>query len=139
MDEQPIAKAIRGAREIPYDPEPMIRRINELLEEHHESFRHAALNSGLDHQAVRRILDGHRPYMHVCILLADHFGINPNELLELAGWPRLKAFDIQTGSAENLPIEAVDVAFDIAKISDPGVRKEVALAIRTLLKKYFQE
>jgi hypothetical protein len=25
--------------------------------------------------------------MPVCILLADHWGINPNELLMLAGWP----------------------------------------------------
>ena len=137
MDELPIAKALRASRNASYDPDPMIRRVNQLLNEHHESYRHAALNSGLDHQAVRRILDGHRPFIHICILLADHFGVNPNELLELAGWPRLKSFDLQTGSAENLPIEAVDVAFDIAKITDPGTRKEVAIAIRTLLKKYF--
>ena len=82
-------------------------------------------------------MDGHRPAFHICILLADHFGINPNELLELANWPRLKTFDVRTASAESLPIEAVDVAFDIAKIPDPGTRKEVAEAIRTLLKKYF--
>jgi hypothetical protein len=33
----------------------------------------------------------------------------------------------------------VDVAFDIANITDPGTRKEVAMAIRTLIKKYFVE
>jgi hypothetical protein len=36
-------------------------------------------------QAIRRIRAGHRPNLPVCILLADHWGINPNELLMLAG------------------------------------------------------
>lgn len=134
----PIAKSRRLARQARYDPEPLIQRLKALLEQHNETYREASLTAGLDHQAVRRILDGHRPVMHICILFADHFNINPNELLELAGWPKLKAFDIQTSSAENLPIEAVDVALDIARISDPGTRKAVALAIRTLLKKYFE-
>ena len=73
-----------------------------------------------------------------CILLADHLGVNPNEMLELAGWPPLKAFGIHTESAEALPPEAVDVARDIARISSPALRQQVAEAIRTLLKKYFE-
>ena len=76
--------------------------------------------------------------MHACILLADHFGVNPNEFLQLAGYPPLKVFDIETKSAERLPPEAVDVALDLARIPDPGVRKAVAEAMRTLLKQYFK-
>ena len=76
--------------------------------------------------------------MHVCILLADHFGINPNEMLQLAGWPTMKAFDIHTESAENLPPEAVDMAKEIAGIPNPGTRKTVAEAILTLVRKYFE-
>ena len=72
-----------------------------------------------------------------CILLADHLGVNPNELLTLAGWPRLKVFEIYTESAEASP-EAVDVARDIARISSPALCKQVAEAIRTLLAKYFE-
>ena len=79
-----------------------------------------------------------RPNMIACILLADHFGVNPNEFLQLAGWPALKVFDIQVTSAENLPPEAVDVAKDIARISDPGTRKMVTEAIRALLTRYFE-
>jgi hypothetical protein len=139
MDELPIAKSLRQARTTPYDPEPLIKRIDELLKQHNESFREASLDSGLDHQAIRRIRAGYRPQMPVCIMLADHFGINPNELLILAGWPTLKAFDIHTESAEHLPPEAVQVAKEIARIPNPGTRKTVAEAILVLVRKYFEE
>ena len=139
MDELPIAKAKRKARLEPYDSRPMIQRIEELLKHHNESFREASLDSGLDHQAIRRIRAGFRPQIEVCILLADHFGINPNELLQLAGWPTLKAFDIQTENAENLPPEAVSVAKEIARIPNPSTRKAVADAILVLVRKYFEE
>jgi catechol 2,3-dioxygenase-like lactoylglutathione lyase family enzyme len=64
----------------------------------------------------RRIRIGYRPNMQVCISVADHRSINPNELLILAGWPALKAFDIHTESAEHLLPEAVQVAMEIALI-----------------------
>jgi transcriptional regulator with XRE-family HTH domain len=137
MTDLPIARARRIAYEKPYDPEPMVERIQTLLKKHNESYREAALRSGLDHQAVRRVLSGQRPSFTACILLADHFGVNPNEFLELAGLPKLKAFNIQTASADGLPTEAVDVAMDIARIQNPGTRKQVAEAIRTLLAQYF--
>jgi hypothetical protein len=77
--------------------------------------------------------------MHICILLADHFGVNPNEILHLAGWPTLKAFDVSVVDAVNLPPEATEVALAVAKISEPGVRREVTDAILILMKKYFTE
>jgi len=136
MDE-PIAKARRDALRAPYDAELLIARIKELLKKHNESFREASLRSGLDHQAIRRILSGQKPQMHVCILLADHFGVNPNEILHLAGWPTLKAFDVSVLDAVNLPPEATEVALAIARISEPGVRREVTDAMLILLKNYF--
>jgi hypothetical protein len=137
--QEPIAHTRRKARQQVYDPEPFVSRLEGLLEGNNESYRQASLEAGLDHQAVRRILAGQRPQMHICILLADHFGINPNEFLILAGWPALKAFDIHTESAENLPPEAVEVAKEIARIPNPGTRKAVAEAILTLVRKYFEE
>ncbi len=139
MQDIPITESRRRARHKTYDPEPLKDRLTELLEQNKESYREAALKSGLDHQAVRRILAGNRPQMHVCVLLADHFGRNPNELLELAGWPRLNVFEIQTASAENLPPEAVDVAKEIARIPDHSTRKTVADAILTLVRKHFED
>ncbi|HML39422.1 MAG TPA: helix-turn-helix transcriptional regulator [Bellilinea sp.] len=137
--EEPIAKARREAIHATFDPEPLITRIKELLKKHNESYREASLRSGLDHQAIRRILSGQKPQMHVCILLADHFGVNPNEMLHLAGWPTLKAFDVSVLDAVNLPPEATEVALAVAKISEPGVRREVTDAILILMKKYFTE
>ncbi len=137
--EEPIAKARREAIHSDFDPEPLVSRIKDLLKKHNESYREASLRSGLDHQAIRRILAGQKPQMHVCILLADHFGVNPNEILQLAGWPTLKAFDVMAIDVGNLPPEAAEIALAVAKISEPKVRREVTDAILILMKKYFSE
>ena len=133
----PFARAKREAMKADYNPEAFVNRIRELLEARKESAREASFASSLDHQALPRFLEGQRPNMIACILLADHFDVNPNEFLQLAAWPTIKAFDIHLESAANLPPEAVEVALDVARISEPGLRREVASAIRTLLKKYF--
>lgn len=136
MDE-PIAKVRRRLKKDPYDPAPFIDRIEELRTKRNLSLRQAGMQAGLDHQAFRRMKAGARPDMVYCILLADFFEVNPNELLLLADWPRLKIFDVKSVSDENLPPEAVDVALALAKIADTGTRKEVAKAVMVLLKKYF--
>lgn len=138
MDE-PLAKVRRQRKKSEYDPVPFIQRIEELRTERNLSLRQAGMQAGLDHQAFRRMKAGARPEMMYCILLADFFEVNPNELLLLAGWPRLKIFDVKSVSDENLPPEAVDVALALAKIADTGTRKQVAEAVMTLLKKYFEE
>ncbi len=103
-----------------------------------EYLRRSSLRAGLDHQGVRRVLEGQRPSMHVCILLADHFGINPNEFLTMTGWPALKIFDVRGMDSENLPPEAVDIALAVAKIPEPGVRKAVVEAMLVLVGKYME-
>lgn len=135
-DEFPIARRLKTARRVAYNPQPFIDRINELAVKRNASMRSMALGAGLDHQAVRRIMEGQRPFITVCILLADYLEVNPNEFLQLAGWPTLKAFDIRTASAAHLPPEAVDLALEIAKIPDPGRRRQVAEAVRVFLKGY---
>ena len=121
-----------------FDSKALISLLTKLLKERNESFREAALKSGLDHQALRRLLAGQRPNIITCILLADHFGISPNDFLKLAGWPTMKVFDVEISSEENLPAEAIEVARDIARIKDPITRKAVTEAIRTLLSRYFE-
>jgi transcriptional regulator with XRE-family HTH domain len=136
----PSSRSRYNVRNRPFDPQPFIHRLQELLDKHNETFREAAIKAGMDTESVRRYIRGLvRPSMTGCILLADHFEINPNELLQLADWPPLKVFDIKTASAENLPTEAVDVALAIAKIPNPGERKAVAQAVMTLLEKYFED
>lgn len=136
MDE-PLAKVRKRLKKSPYDPAPFIERIEKLRTKRNLSLRQAGLQAGLDHQAFRRMKAGARPDMIYCILLADFFEVNPNELLLLAGWPALNAFDVASVSEENLPPEAVDVALALSKISDSGTRKQVAEAVMVLLKKYF--
>jgi transcriptional regulator with XRE-family HTH domain len=120
-----------------YNPKPFVKRLEQLLEEHNETWRDASLGAGLDHQTIRRYMNGHRPDWQSLLMLADHFEINPNEFLQLAGYPTMKIFEVKTKSTEALPAGAVDVAMDIARIADPGTRKAVVQAIRTLLK-YFE-
>jgi transcriptional regulator with XRE-family HTH domain len=135
----PPPAARRLARQKKFDGTRLAARLQALLDQRNESYRQAALAAGLDHQAVGRILrEKMRPMVQTCILLANHFDINPNELLTLAGYAPLKVFDIRTATAEHLPPEAVEVALDIAKIADPGTRRKVASAIRALLSKYFE-
>ena len=128
----------RGTRRGEYNPQPFIARLEQLLAERNETRREAALRAGLDHQTLRRYINGHRPDRQSLLVLADYFEVNPNEFLQLAGYPPMKIFEVKTKSAEALPPEAVDVAMDIARIADPGTRKAVVQAIRTLLKKYFE-
>ena len=136
--DKPIAKAQREAKGNNYNPEPLIKRLNGLMEKHNESYREAGMDAGLDHQAIRRILAGQRPNMVSCILLADHYGINPNEFLQLGGWPMLKTFDVSAVDNKRLPPEAVEVAVALAKIENQGTRKEVAQAILTVVRKHFE-
>ncbi|MCX6065020.1 MAG: hypothetical protein NT121_04600, partial [Chloroflexi bacterium] len=72
-----------------------------------------------------------------CVLMANHFGIDPNEFITLAGWPEIEVFKVKMVSADGLPPEAVEVALDIAKIADAGLRRQVADALKLLLSKHF--
>ena len=139
MKDKPLSKQKKDTKKKKFDPQPLITRLDQLMGEKNLSMRQVGIESGLDHQVIRRLKEVHakRPNMTYCILLADYFGVNPNEFLQLAGWPTLKTFDIKRASIDNLPTEAVDVALDIAKIPDPRTRKQVTEAVRVLLKKYF--
>jgi hypothetical protein len=100
-------------------------RLCEFFEKHYETCHEAAQKSGLDHQSARCYIVGRRPNIMACILLADHLGDNSHELLELAGWPPLKVFEIHTESAMALPPEAVDGARDIALFAGAPQKPQV--------------
>lgn len=139
MKDKPLSKQKKDSKKKRFDPEPLITRLEQLMSEKNLSMRQVGIESGLDHQVIRRLkeVQAKRPNMTYCILLADYFEVNPNEFLQLAGWPQLKVFDIRHVSVDNLPPEAVDVALDIAKIPNSRTRKQVAEAVRVLLKEYF--
>jgi transcriptional regulator with XRE-family HTH domain len=104
MKDATLAKIRRDTIKKKYNPKPFIERLELLMEEKNLSMRETALSCGLDHQAIRRIKAGkRRPDMVYCILLANLFEINPNELLQLGGWPPLDIVDIKQVSAKKLP------------------------------------
>lgn len=57
----------------------------------------------------------------------------------MAGWPTLKAFNVSAVDTVNLSPEATEIAMTAAKISEPGVRREVTDALLIQMKKYFTE
>ena len=69
--------------------------------------------------------------------MVNRFGMDPSEFITLAGWPEIDVFKVKTVSADRLPPEALEVALDIAKIPDSGVRRQVADAIKLLLSQHF--
>lgn len=137
QNEEPLAMVLREGRRRFYDKQPLLDRIHELLEERNETYREASLRAHLDNAAIQRITIGQRPGVAACAYLADHFGVNPNEFLELACWPRLSVFEAAKNMPEKLPSEVVEVAKRLTQIDNPGTRKKVAEAIMTLLNQYF--
>jgi len=68
-----------------YGPEPFRRLLLELLGRTGETYRRASRAAGLRGNAISRFMEGARPSKHDCVALADHFGVNPNDLLQAAG------------------------------------------------------
>ena len=75
--------------------------------------------------------------MPVRILLEDHWGINPNELMMLAGWPALKAFDIHTENGV-LPRSGRYGEGD-REDSEPGHEENRGGGDMVLVRQYFEE
>lgn len=134
--EEPLAMVLRRGRRQPYNKKPLLDRIHELLAERNENYREASLRAHLDNAAIQRIISGQRPSMTTCAYLADHFGVNPNEFLELAFWPRLSLFEVAKNMPEKLPDDVLEVAKRLTQINNPGTRKKVTEAIMTLLNQY---
>ncbi len=111
-------------------PEAFLQLLQKLQDDNNLSARGMALKAGLNYDAIYRIQHGHRPTITTCILLANCFHHNPNEYLELAGWPRLEIFD----SSPELPSDVAELADDLARIQPEAMRREVVQAIRTLLR-----
>jgi hypothetical protein len=119
-----------------FDIVPLHLRLEELLERNHSKPPCKTGYMHLKHRTVIRYINQqHNPDILICIMLADHFGVNPNELLRLAGYATFRVFDAFTESAEasSLPPEALQVAMDLAKIKDTDKREKVTAAIHAIL------
>lgn len=122
-----------------YDPRPLIALLKRLLKEHNETPREASLASGLDHGAVGRFLRGEgRPHRDACIVLAEHFGANPNELLMAAGYAPMPLFDLSLADVNEFPPEVKAVALTLNQIRDSDLRSVICKSIQTLVSTLLQ-
>lgn len=119
-----------------YLPERFQELLRELLKQSGETYKQASLAAGLDQAAVSRFMRGTRPSRSACIALADHFGVNPNELLQAAGYEPLRFFDPSASASDWQTPEAAEIAELIEAIPDPVIRKRVARAVKVLLRGY---
>lgn len=117
-----------------YNHRPLVTLLERLLEEHNETPRGASLASGLDHGAVGRFLRGEvRPHRDTCIMLAGYFDINPNEILQAAGYEPLPIFDLSLADPNEFPPEVKELAISLNKIQDPKHRRKLCEILHAIV------
>ncbi len=114
-----------------YDPKPLTILLQRLVAERGESLRKASLNAGLDRGALFRFMEeGRRPSRESLVVLGDYFGVNPNVLLELAGYTPLAIF---AGVEQRVLPEMQGVVSRLLTITDEVARSRVISALEVLL------
>jgi len=127
-----VSRPTKGGKE--YDREAFAEYLEGLRQEANESYRGVSVAAGLDHGALRRYIKKHqRPTRESCIALADHFGVNPNELLTRAGYEPMHFFDRSLVDPAAYPPEVEDVASYLARMKPASWRRAVCRAVRELL------
>jgi len=117
-----------------YDCEAFAIYLRQLLKAHNESMREASLASGLDHGALHRFASNHqRPTRDSCIAIADHFDLNPNEVLTRVGYPPMHFFDRSLVDPQAQPPYVAELTSYLSRISPPSRRRQLCQAIRQML------
>ena len=105
-----------------------------LLEENNLSMREASIKSGMTHGSMSRFITKHdRPTRESCIIIADYFGKNPNEVLPLAGYDPMHLFDQSLIHPDALPIEVAVLARYLSQVQPIARRRKLCQTIQGLL------
>ncbi|MCP4606009.1 MAG: helix-turn-helix transcriptional regulator [Proteobacteria bacterium] len=121
-------------RQSDYDPVPVQEFLRRLLDKSGESYRAASSAAGLHPTTVSNYMRGMRPMRDACIALADHFDINPNEMLEAAGYEPLHFFDRRLVDPNALPPDVERLVGEIMLLEDATVRQEMVDTLRQALR-----
>lgn len=117
-----------------YDCDAFATYLRQLLDEHNESMREASMAAGLDHSALYRFATEHqRPTRDSCIAIADHFDLNPNEVLTRAGYPPLHFFDRSLVDPQAQPPYVAKLASYLSRISPPSRRRQICQSLLRML------
>jgi hypothetical protein len=110
--------------------------LGRLIDNAGESHRGASTAAGLDSSAISRYMGSTRPSRDACIALADHFGINPNVMLEAAGYKPLRFFDGEKIDLSQVRPEAKEILERLEGIADPKGRAHLYQVIGSMLEGY---
>lgn len=120
-----------------YDHTRLIATLEGLLAGRNESMREASLRAGLHHGAVLQYVRyGRRPTIESLLLLADHFEVNPNDLLTLAGYRPMKMFERKPLDLDKVSPDVLSLVEDLERIADPVLRRRLVEATRLLIGGY---
>jgi hypothetical protein len=122
-----------------YDPEPFRRLLLELLGRTGETYRRASLAAGLCGNAISRFMEGARPSKHDCVALADHFGVNPNDLLQAARYEPYTFFDPSLIPEGEMCREVRELYEQLQRIKDPKHRERVLRTMKALVNPYINK
>ncbi len=123
-----------------HDYTRMVNALKDLMANQNESMREASLRSGLDHGAIRRyVCYNQRPTVGSTLLMADHFGVNPNDLLELAGYAPMKMFEQKALESDKVTPEVLALVRDLGRIGNLVLRRRLVEAMRLLIGGYVVE
>ena len=122
-----------GSKRAGYDREQFVTFVTQLLEERNETYREAAIKAGLDRSSVWRFLHkSTRPYRDACILRAQHFGVNPNEMLTAAGYDPMPLFDLSLADPNEHPPEVKALAQALTDVVDRERRRRLCRLLHEL-------
>lgn len=127
-----MTRPTKGGKD--YDREAFAGYLWALMEARNETAREVSLKAGLDHGAFLRFTRKmQRPTRESCIVLAEHFEVNPNEILVRAGYEPLHFFDRSLVDPSAWPPEVEEVATALARLGPASYRREVCRSLRGLL------
>lgn len=112
--------------------------VEPLLEQRNESYRQASMKAGLDETAISRYFRGTQPMRDACIALADYFDVNPNEMLQAAGYEPLDLFERREVDLSQVSPETKQILEKLERITDPRIRRRIYEAIDLMLEGQLQ-
>jgi transcriptional regulator with XRE-family HTH domain len=125
-----------GKKNLDQDLSQFQKLLKRLLEESGENYSEAARASGLHYTTISKYMGGVHPMRDACIALADHFGINPNVMLEAAGYKPLRFFDREKIDLSQVRPEAKKMLEQLERITDPKRRDHLYQVINSMLEGY---
>jgi len=120
------------------DPTAFVELFSRLIKETGESYRRIARGSGLTHVTLSNYMKGVRPSRGSCVVLADHFRINPNVMIEAANYEPLQSFSQAFAEPMDISADVREMAIKVQQIPSLAIRTEIAHFADTLINLYVQ-